>query len=1012
MKFRDSNIVLIFTLLFVFNQHFSFGKGVVNLPSKYEIKTVVIDAGHGGKDPGCLGSISKEKDVALSIALNFGKLIEKNFAKIKVVYTRSTDEFIELNERAAIANRHKADLFISIHCNANTSPTAYGTETYLMGLHKSEGNLNVAKRENSVVLLEDNYSKNYDGFDPNSPQSHIIFALYQNAFIDQSISLASKIEKQFRDKIGRSSNGVKQAGFLVLWKTSMPSILIETGFLTNKTEEKFMISKDGQEQLANAIFNAFNDYKDEMEGNNKSKEGPSANNLFVPPASASAPPPDNLIANSSTKKISESETNKPIVKKELVNTPSSPKTETSSSNNWKKMEDAEAKLNAELNARKEAENKAEEEFHKKEEKEKTEAEAKIKAEEEKKRKEAESLAKKETEEKKRIEAEEKARLEEEKRRKEEAAKIEAEEKAKKIAEEKTKADEERLRILEEVKIKKESEEKAKKEAEEKAKADAVEAKTKRQAEVKAKKEEEAKAKAEELQRKKELAQQQKNNPVSDNKKALNINPQNIEVVFKIQIAAEIKKVNLNSGKFSKFKKLIETEKQPDESYKYLVGRYSDLEEAKNQKEKIIKRNFNDAFVVAYIGNKRVTIAEALAYKSRPFTAPKITAASIPTTSEKYQGTTAQSIKSEKLITSPKNQMPSPKDQVKKAEPVSEQPTSEPLVIGKSTEPEPPPVKKEKIIYRVQLESSNKKIKANSKPYKDLQNIEVEELDGKFNALFGKFPKLEVANKLKDKMIKDGFENAEVVAYNKSGERIDIPNDAIEELKTKQNTTVSENKSEIVNKEKITYKVQLESSDKKLKPNSKQFNDLSNVEIEEEDGMFNAMIGKYSKIELANKQKDKMVKDGFDEAIVVAYNKSGEKISLVEAAKITESLNPSSSEKMTQEENPMVNKTEEKTVLPKEPVKTLIKTGEIIFKIQLTVSEDRLDLTKAPYVQYKNIETEKTDEGSNKYLYGQFSSLDPANKQKDKMKKEGFPNATVVAYKDGIKIPLSQAIQKK
>lgn len=230
----------------------------------------MIDAGHGGHDVGCLGhSKVKEKVIALNIALKLGGYIEQNFKDVKVVYTRKSDVFVELEERAAIANRNDADLFISIHCNA-ASPAAFGTETYVMGLHKTEGNLNVAKRENSVVKLEHNHEERYDGLDLNSDEAYIIMSLTQNANLTQSTLLADKIQKQFRERVGRYDRGVKSAGFWVLWRTTMPSVLIETGFLTNKSEEKFLNSKQGQDYIASAIYRAFKEYKQEIEytGNN------------------------------------------------------------------------------------------------------------------------------------------------------------------------------------------------------------------------------------------------------------------------------------------------------------------------------------------------------------------------------------------------------------------------------------------------------------------------------------------------------------------------------------------------------------------------------------------------------------------------------------------------------------------------------------------------------------------------------------------------------------------------
>jgi N-acetylmuramoyl-L-alanine amidase len=238
----------------------------VPVESPYRMKTVVIDAGHGGHDHGCSGKKSKEKDVALKIALDLGKQIKAAYPDINVVYTRTTDVFIELHERAAIANRNKADLFICIHCNANTSTKPYGTETYVMGLHKTEANLSVAKRENDVILMEDNYTAHYDGFNPNDPTAHIIFSLFQHAYMQQSINFASKVEAAFASQGGRSSRGVKQAGFLVLWKTSMPAVLIETGFLTNAQEEDFLASTKGQSTISKCIFSAFDQYKAELEG--------------------------------------------------------------------------------------------------------------------------------------------------------------------------------------------------------------------------------------------------------------------------------------------------------------------------------------------------------------------------------------------------------------------------------------------------------------------------------------------------------------------------------------------------------------------------------------------------------------------------------------------------------------------------------------------------------------------------------------------------------------------------
>lgn len=236
-----------------------------------KVKKVVIDAGHGGHDPGAVGKTSKEKDITLSIALKTGKFIEENMPDVQVIYTRKTDVFIELYRRAKIANEAKADLFISIHCNANKSTTPYGAETYVMGLHKSEANLSVAQLENASILLEDDYHVKYEGFDPSSPEGYIFFSMLQNAYLDQSLGLASSVQQHFKDRVNLFDRGVKQAGFLVLYKTTMPSILIETGFISNAKEEKILASDEGQTYIASAIFRAIKDYKKSVE-----KTGPIA----------------------------------------------------------------------------------------------------------------------------------------------------------------------------------------------------------------------------------------------------------------------------------------------------------------------------------------------------------------------------------------------------------------------------------------------------------------------------------------------------------------------------------------------------------------------------------------------------------------------------------------------------------------------------------------------------------------------------------------------------------------
>ncbi len=284
-------LTLLWVLALVFSSFIPQGAGTS------KIKTIVIDAGHGGKDPGCQGAIHREKDVALSVALKLGKFIEQNLPDVKVIYTRTTDVFVELEERAMIANRAKADLFISIHCNAagkvvmikdpktgkkrpkmrknkkgkmvpveTTNPVPFGSETYVMGLKNEEGKMKVAARENAAMLLEDNYESTYSGFDPESEESYIIMSNYTSAYVVQSANFALKIQQEYGKKAGRIDKGVHRQSIWVLWRTSMPSILTELGYLTNPLEETFLGSETGQEYLAKCLFSAVRKYRDEMDG--------------------------------------------------------------------------------------------------------------------------------------------------------------------------------------------------------------------------------------------------------------------------------------------------------------------------------------------------------------------------------------------------------------------------------------------------------------------------------------------------------------------------------------------------------------------------------------------------------------------------------------------------------------------------------------------------------------------------------------------------------------------------
>ena len=238
--------------------------------------TLVIDAGHGGKDPGALGKYSKEKTINLNVALAFGRYVEQNCPDVKVIYTRKTDVFIPLHERAAIANRNKADVFISIHTNSVTSSRSIaGLETYTMGMRRSDEKLSAAMRENDVVLIEDNFQQHYSGFDPRSPESYIIFEMINDANMLESVKLAKMIQKKVCRTASRPDKGVKQDAFLVLRETSMPACLIELGYITTPSEETYLNNKTNIDALGRGIYQAFVEYKNEKTGtNNPSRPTP------------------------------------------------------------------------------------------------------------------------------------------------------------------------------------------------------------------------------------------------------------------------------------------------------------------------------------------------------------------------------------------------------------------------------------------------------------------------------------------------------------------------------------------------------------------------------------------------------------------------------------------------------------------------------------------------------------------------------------------------------------------
>ncbi len=238
---------------------------------------VVIDAGHGGNKPGAIGSKYKEKDVTLAVAIKLGKLINENLKTVKVYYTRVIDQDIDLYKRSSVANKINADLFLSIHCNSATNKNAAGTETYAMGLGKTESNLEVAKKENAEILTEKGSAENYQGFDLNSPEGDILLSLYQNAYLQNSLDFAAKIQAQYSKHVPMKSRGVHQANFVVLWKAAMPAVLTEIGFISNPKEEEYIGSEYGQWVIASCIFRAICEYRNKVD--NLSDRIPSVDEL-------------------------------------------------------------------------------------------------------------------------------------------------------------------------------------------------------------------------------------------------------------------------------------------------------------------------------------------------------------------------------------------------------------------------------------------------------------------------------------------------------------------------------------------------------------------------------------------------------------------------------------------------------------------------------------------------------------------------------------------------------------
>lgn len=262
-------------------------------PGKNQIRTIVIDPGHGGKDPGCVAHGVMEKDIVLALAFLLRDRLQKSYPHVKVILTRDTDVFIPLHERTRIANQAKADLFISLHCNAlDQNTTTHGSETYVLGLHRAQANLAVAQRENEAILLEDNYQLNYGDFDPNSSEAYILMSLYQNAYLEKSIVFAGLVEEEMHRTAKRHSKGVKQAGFLVLRENAMPSILFEAGYLTNKDDNKFLASEDGKLKVAESLFKAVSRFKQKVDQDpGESSDEDMGDHNIVPVKKTEAKPP-------------------------------------------------------------------------------------------------------------------------------------------------------------------------------------------------------------------------------------------------------------------------------------------------------------------------------------------------------------------------------------------------------------------------------------------------------------------------------------------------------------------------------------------------------------------------------------------------------------------------------------------------------------------------------------------------------------------------------------------------
>jgi N-acetylmuramoyl-L-alanine amidase len=608
----------IFTCFIVFAA-WTIAASAQNDGGAYKMKTVVIDAGHGGQDPGNVGTgrhKKKEKDIALDVALRVGRFINEVFPDIKVLYTRDKDVFIGLNERADVANKADADLFMSIHCNAAKNTEAAGAETFTLGLHKNDENLQVAMKENQAIFLEDDYQTKYEGFDPNSPESIIALTIMQSAFLEQSLKISAFIQKQFKEKVGRKDRGVKQAGFLVLRRTTMPSILIELGFLTNKDEEDFLNSENGRIVMASAIFKGFKEYKERMEG------GASA----IPKETATKPEQESVAAEKPEEKpaMKQESAPKPAEKTPEVTKPAQ-ETEAERIAKQKQLEAAkaeQAKLEQQKKdneARKAAE--ATRLAAEKAAKEKALADAKRKAEEEEKAAQAERIHREAIAEQAKKEFA--TRLaEREKAKQDSTMKIHAEQRERRLqANEKQKSTVTQEQPVAKAQVPALSEkpltpdeaellylEKRKLELEDRiARIKGTETATK---EEPTKQEQTAKSetpvKAEKPIAVSEEKPVVKEKPVAQTPAAP---PANVDkgVVLSVQIMTSPSKLDVNSARFKGEKAHYYMQ---DGVYKYVVGEWKSVQEATLQQRRLRQVGFDGAFVVAFKNGNRITLAEA------------------------------------------------------------------------------------------------------------------------------------------------------------------------------------------------------------------------------------------------------------------------------------------------------------------------------------------------------------------------------------------------------------------